>query len=309
MRFPDLHSVDLNLLLVLHDLMETRSTTVTAQRLNMSQPAVSRALARLRLLFDDVLLVKGPRGMVPTERALELMPPLADLLRHLEVFLEAPSFTPATTSRVFRLATTDYGAVAVVPALVGQLATTAPQAGLEVAPLGRDVFAALAAGDLDLVLIGDLPVPAPLHVAPLFADDYRGALRRGHPLAEAARADRVDLETYLGFPHVRVSIFDDRTGADEALAAIGRQRAIAAQLPYFGVAAVVAATSDAILTLPRRAMAPLARQQDLITFTPPLAIRGVAYRMVWHERTEADFGARWLRAQVLLAAESGTKGG
>lgn len=309
MRFPDLHSVDLNLLLVLHDLMETRSTTATAQRLNMSQPAVSRALGRLRLLFDDRLLVKAARGMVPTERALGLMPPLADLLRHLEGFLEAPGFAPATTTRVFRLATTDYGAVAVVPALVERMAAQAPGAGLEVAPLSRDVFAALAAGELDLVLIGDLPVPASLHLAPLFADTYRGALRREHPLAPLAREDRVDLDAYLAFPHVRVSIFDDRTGADEALARIGRTRRIAVQLPYFGVAAVVAATSDAVLTLPGRAMAPLARQQDLITFTPPLTIRDVAYRMAWHERTEADVGARWLREQVRLAAGRGEKGG
>mgnify|MGYP000988109509 FL=1 len=111
------------------------------------------------------------------------------------------------------------------------------------------------------------------------------------------------LETYLGHSHVRVSIFDDRTGSDEALVHLGRSRKISAQLPYFAVAAIVAASTDGILTIPRRAMLRLADQHGLITFQPPIEIAQVQYRMVWHERTHADFGAVWLRQKIVEAAD------
>lgn len=303
MRFPDLRSVDLNLLLVLHSLLETRSTVLTAQRLHMSQPAVSRALARLRLLFDDKLLLKGAHAMIATDRALMLSGPLAELLRSLEGFFEAPSFSPSDTERVFRIATTDYGALALLPNLLKAVAATAPKSTIEVDTLSRDVFAALVSGDLDVVLIGDLPIPPNLRFSYLFTDDYLSAVRPSHPAAKHIVQGRMPLETYLSHSHVRVSIFDDRTGSDEALVHLGRSRRISAQLPYFAVAAIVAASTDGILTIPRRAMLRLADQHGLITFQPPIEIAQVQYRMVWHERTHADFGAVWLRQKIIEAAD------
>ncbi len=308
MRFPDLRSVDLNLLLVLHSLLETRSTVLTAQRLHMSQPAVSRALARLRMLFDDKLLLKGARSMVATDRALALSGPLAKVLQSLENFLGAPSFAPAETDRVFRIATTDYGALALLPSLLQVVAAEAPKATIEVDTLNRDVFGALASGELDLILIGDLPIPANLHVSHLFTDDYLSAIRPSHPAAKRLRNGRMDLETFLAHAHARVSIFDDRTGTDEALVHLGRSRRISAQLPYFAVAAIVAALTDAILTIPRRAMQQLATQHRLVTFEPPIQIAQVSYRMIWHERTHADFGAIWLREKMVEAAEMPVEG-
>lgn len=302
MRFPDLRSVDLNLLLVLHGLLETRSTVLTAQRLHMSQPAVSRALARLRLLFDDKLLIKGARAMVATDRALMLAGPLATVLQSLEDFLEAPRFSPAETERVFRVATTDYGALALLPSLLKAVAAEAPKATIEVDTLNRDVFGALATGALDLVLIGDLPVPPNLHVSHLFVDDYLSAVRPSHPAARHIRKGRMGRDVYLAYSHVRVSIFDDRTGTDEALLHLGLTRKISAQLPYFAVAAIVAASTDAILTIPRRAMQQLAAQHHLVTFEPPVEIAEVRYRMIWHERTHADAGAVWLRQKLVEAA-------
>lgn len=302
MRFPDLRAVDLNLLLVLHNLLETRSTVLTAQRLHMSQPAVSRALGRLRILFDDKLLMKGARTMVATDRALMLAGPLAKVLQNLEDFLEAPRFSAAETERVFRIATTDYGALALIPNLLSAVADEAPRARIEVDTLNRDVFGALVTGDLDLVLIGDLPIPANLHVSHLFADDYLSAVRPSHPAATYIKNGRMSRDVYLAHSHVRVSIFDDRTGTDEALVHLGLSRKISAQLPYFAVAAIVAASTDAILTIPTRAMRPLAAAHGLVTFQPPVEIAEVRYRMIWHERTHADSGAVWLRQKMMEVA-------
>ena len=107
-----LRRFDLHLLTVLHTVLQTRNVTAAARRLNMSQPAVSRALTRLRLLFKDQLFVKGPRGVIPTPRAEDLAVVVARLLAEIGNAVEQPTFDPASADRVFRIATTDYGALA-----------------------------------------------------------------------------------------------------------------------------------------------------------------------------------------------------
>ncbi len=303
MRYPNLRTVDLNLLLVLHSLLETRSTVLTARRLGMSQPSVSRALQRLRTLFNDKLLMKGGRGMIATDHALSLAQPLVDVLRRLEEFLETPSFTPATAERRFRIATTDYGALALLPHLLSKVAAEAPNVRIEVDTLSRDVFDALASGGLDLILIGELPLPAHLRFQHLFTDEYEAAVRPDHPAVADIVGGGMALDAYMSHRHIRVQILNDHTGADVSLAHVGLERRIATQLPYFAVAAIVAATTDAILTIPRRAMRHLAKQYNLVTFIPPEEIVGFGYKAVWHERTDADFGAIWLREKVMEAVE------
>lgn len=303
MRYPNLRTLDFNLLLVLHSLLETRSTVLTAQRLNMSQPAVSRALQRLRALFNDKLLLKGGRGMIATDHALSLAQPLVDVLRRLEEFLGTPSFTPATSDRRFRIATTDYGAFALLPRLLSKVAAEAPNVRIEVDTLSRDVFDELASGALDLIFIGELPLPAHLRFQHLFTDEYEAAVRSDHPAAALILDGEMSLDAYLSHQHIRVQILNDHTGADVSLGRVGLERGIATELPYFAVAAIVASTTDAILTIPKRAMRHLARQYNLITFLPPEEIVGFGYKAVWHERTDADFGAIWLRRKVMEAAE------
>lgn len=302
MSFSALRRLDLNLLVVLHTLLETASTTLAAERLHMSQPAVSRALARLRVVLDDRLMVKGARGMVPTPRAEALAAPLARLLAELDAFLDAPRFSPDLTDRVFRIATTDYGAIAVLPGLAAILAREAPRAGIDVSPFSRDAFRRLAGGELDLVLYSDDPAPEALRSQALFAETYRSVVRRGHPILARLRDGRVGLDAFLDYPHALVSVFGGRSGAvDEALAALGRRRRIAMWLPYFATAARVAAATDLVVTLPTRAVGQLAGPHGLAAFDPPLEVQGYGYRMIWHERSHADLASAWLRRQVLAA--------
>lgn len=298
MSVSALRRLDLNLLLVLHTVLETRNVTTAARRLNMSQPAVSRAIGRLRGVFDDPLFSKGAGGVVATPRAEALSELIAGLLVDIEAAIGTPTFDPETTTRVFRIATTDYGALAVVPSLAADLAITAPFAGIEVVPFGPDAFRSLSSGEIDLVLYTDDPIPAGLSSRILFDETYASLVRQGHPVIAVGGTD-IDLEAFLAFPHILVTVFGGRTGiVDDALAALKRTRQVAVTVPYFATAALIAAQSNLILTLPRKAIGQLAEANNLIAFETPVVTKGYGYRMIWHPRSDRDPDHHWLLARV-----------
>ena len=293
-----------NLLLVLAAVLETRNVTAAAAQLNMSQPSVSRALTRLRDVFADKLFVKGARGVLATPRALLLQKPLADLLALMESVIDAPAFDPMTTNRVFVIATTDYGALALLPQLSARLGTMAPNAGIDIRPFSPDVFRNLGEGDIDLVLYSDDAIPAGLHSAKLFDETYTSLVRADHPLLLRTKPEDITLDQFLAHPHVLVNVLGGRTGSvDEVLARLGHRRRIALWLPYFATAALVVARRDLILTLPDRAVQQLAGAMNLVPFTPPVPLDGYGYQMVWHERAHRDDASIWLRQQILQAAD------
>ena len=301
MRQKDLKNIDLNLLVVLRALLQTRGVSQAAERLGMSQPAVSRALGRLRRQFGDRLLIKGSRSMIPTIYASEIAMPLERLLEQAELFFDAgPAFDAATSTRVFRLATTDYGAIAVLPRVLPKILSQAPQASLEIVGFGGDTFRMLAEGQIDLAFYSDDPVPNSLRTADLFTEDYSCLMRSSHPLMGHISDGRLDMATYLAHDHALVTVAGGRTGVvDEALRAQGLKRRIALWLPYFMTAAVLVSKSNLILTLPRRAAAVAGKSLGLIPFLPPVELETFGYRMIWHERTQKDPACMWLRDIIL----------
>ncbi len=303
MREVDFLKVDLNLLVILRALLQTRSVSLTAERLGLSQPAVSRALARLRGQFGDRLLIKGGQSMTPTRFAEQIAGPLSGALSGLETFLDGdPAFDPATTERVFRIATTDYGAIAVMPGVLPLLRAAAPSAGMELVPFNREAFRKLGEGDLDIVLYSDDPVAPHLHKGLLFTEDYVCVVRAGHPVIKACDEDRIPLDDYLAHGHALVTVFGGRSGViDDALAQLGRRRHIAIWLPYFATAALLAAASDLVLTVPRRVAVASAAQLGLVILHPPFNLDPFGYQLVWHERTDGDAGCVWLRSLCLSA--------
>ena len=217
----ELHNgwLDLATLRVLQSLFETRNTTRTAEQLNISQPAVSRALARLRQALADPIMVKGPGGMILTDRADEIRARLSVALAGLDDFLVRPTFDPEKASRVFRLTTTDYGAIAVLPRLVRHLSRVAPRVALEILPFSPDAFRQLGDGQTDLALYSDDDVPLPLRSRHLYREGYASLVRRDHP----AISKSIDLEAFLSWPHALVSVL----GAAQALSTT-RSRPLAA---------------------------------------------------------------------------------
>ena len=300
MRPENLARIDLNLLVVLHSLLRTRSVTKTAAALGISQPAASRALSNLRVVFEDRLLVRGAGAMVPTLRAEELAQPVSALLSQMEALVAAPTFDPASTDRLFRIATTDYGALAVLPAFMERVAREAPRAVVEIVPFSREVFNSLGNGHVDVLLYSDAPVPGSFRARELFSETFVSLVRRDHPLLNDGGGSEVTLEAFASWPHILVSVFGGLTGpVDQALAECGLKRRIALWVPYFATAAFVSATTDLIVTLPRRIADGVAQQAGLAPLQTPEFVSGYSYRLLWHERSHTDPGAAWLRRLVV----------
>ena len=252
----NLANVNLDLFLVLHTVMEEQSATRAAERLNVSRPAVSNAIARLRLLLNDPLVVRSPRGLVPTPLAAQIAPDIASALKHLRSAVEAAKgFDPATTTRRFTVASSDYEHLAFLPRVIAEFRRRLPHAVLRVISIDQMLRTdGLTTGDVDLFL-GAPPSPLPpvLRADVIAHDSVVCILRRNHP--RVRRMLSVDL--FFELPHVEIALLGDRPSAGRLLAngaeaRLGRVRRIAISTPDFTSAAMVVAATDCLAAMPRR---------------------------------------------------------
>lgn len=299
----DFANIDLNLLVVLDALLAERHVTRAARRVGLTQSAASHALARLRLLLGDPLLVRGAGGaMVMTGRAAAIAPRLRRCLDDLAGALAGDAvFDPATARRTFRIATEDYAELILLPVLVELLAQEAPGVDLCIRQVEEDPTAFLAAGEVDSAIgsFGTRPWPAGFYQKRLFDDSFRCVVRAGHP----ATRRRLTLPRFLELGHVLVAPGGTRGGVvDDALARIGESRRTALLIPHFLVAPHVIAASDLVITLPSRVARVFAEPFSLAVLTPPLEVPGFTISLVWHERCRHDAGQRWLRKRLVELA-------
>lgn len=299
----DLRAVDLNLVLALDALLAERHVTRAAARLGVTQSAASHALARLRELLGDPLLVRGPKGaMLPTPRATELAPAVHRILEDLAGVLRGQGgFDPATATHTFHVGAADYIELILLPRLVERLARSAPGIDLWIHQFGEFGDAELAAGVLDLVIGPPRRAlrPAGSYEKVLFDEHFTCIVRKGHPLADA----RMTLPRYAAASHVLVAPRGTPGSlVDDALAAAGRTRRIAVAVPHFLVVPHVVAASDLVATLPNRVAAFFADLVGLARASPPVELAPFQMAMAWHERMHEDVRHRWLREQLLAVA-------
>ncbi|MEZ4298625.1 MAG: LysR family transcriptional regulator [Polyangiaceae bacterium] len=296
-----LRDLNLNLLVVLDALLETRSVRRSAERLGVTQSALSHSLRQLRELLADPLFVRSGNQILPTPRAAAMAAPLHQALSALRLVVEGGGgFSPERSTRRFVLATSDAVAVSLLPSLVADLRQRAPQSELSVVPIdaGR-IDAQLAAGDVDLA-IGPGREHTGTLVEALYPADFAVLSRRGHPEIGA----RLDLDTYCRLPHAMIAITGQGAGpVDDALAKLGRSRRVVVRIAYFLAAPPVVAQSDLLLTLPRMTAEHFAAQAPLSLHAPPLPLPEGKVSMIWHERFKADPGLAWLREQVRRAGK------
>jgi DNA-binding transcriptional LysR family regulator len=291
----NVRDVDLNLLRVFDAVLREGGVTPAASLLELTQPAVSNALARLRKLFGDALFVRTPSGMEPTPFARELAEPVRQALALLESALaHGPGFDPASATRAFRFYMSDVGQVEFLPPLVERVQREAPGVRLEAVALDvDDIGAALAAGGLDLAIGFLLGLGPPVRRRALFRDPYACLMRADHPIRTLTR------KRFLEASHALVTYRGGHRVIEEALERAGLARKIALRVPHFTVVPMVLERTDLILTLPARVARVFESRGAFKALPPPIAIPPAEVAVHWHERFEADPGNRWLRERVI----------
>lgn len=295
----DIKNVDLNLLVCLHALVLERNVTRAAERQGVSQPAMSAALAKLRDLFKDPLLVRTSHGMVLTRRALELAEPVARTLREIESLLQQPGeFDPGTSHRTFRLQGTDYVESVLLSPLVTKVRHIAPNAKvLYRSPDPKRLAEDLETGELDMG-IGYIPSPVPhLRTQLVFRDRFVCLARRSHPSIKG----KLTIEQYAALPHVQVLPRDSAmyaTALDDALGMLNVARQVVLWEPSFLNVPQLVATSDVVTTIPERVARHFAHMLPLQLIDPPVVLPTIEVRMFWAEWAMQDPGHRWLRGLV-----------
>lgn len=293
-RHIRLFNIDLNLLLMLALLLQTRSVSAAARRIGTSQPTASRALAQLRELFGDPLLIRTNAGMELTRRAEELIEPLQEWLAHTDSLFVAQTFDPATVERRFRIASTDFGVATVVSPALARLHGEAPRAVIDIVPFTDTMFNKLASGEVDLVISGLDPDNSVIYSQRLFTMTGACLMRAGHPLALETN-DQISLGQYLQWPHISVLVGED--GFDRIGSLLGEraaERKIIATTPYFQAAHTMLGASDALITLPMPAAEQCLNDAGIAVRRAPDILPPLDYWVLWHERNRRDPATMWL---------------
>lgn len=292
----DLRGFDLNLLLVLHVLLMERSVSKTAERLRLSQPAVSAALNRLRTALKDPILVRDGLRMVPTPRAEQLVEPVQEIVTSIERTLADPKpFDCRSVSRVFRIATNDYGAFIIMPLVMSRMQEIAPQVTIEIWDIALDLETALREAKIDLVVADTWTLRQCKCREMLFPETFTCLVRQDHPRVHT----QLNLDGYLHEKHALVSARGRVTGnVDIALSQQNKQRNVQVTLPHILVIPAMIAATDMIVTVATRIANRFAADYRLQTFPPPISLEGFDLAMAWPHRMDNDPATQWLRSEI-----------
>jgi DNA-binding transcriptional LysR family regulator len=309
----DLSRADLNLLTLFEVVLRERHVGRAAARLNLSPSAVSHGLKRLRLLLNDPLFLRTPKGVVPTARATQLAGPVAEVLARVRsVISSAEAFDPAKSSRRFIIAAPDGVAAVILQPLLAILKRSAPnidvglrqllppQGGRSTETAWEPALDALEAGDMDVAIAPLDAVPARFVARVLFEEDFVVVARAKHPFVA-----KPTLEQFCRMRHLVVSLTGDAHGfVDTALEKQGLSRRVTLTVPDFSNGLAIVAESDLIAAMPRRFVAMHAARFGVVSREVPLRLRKYAMRAVATRAAMMDAGLAWLFAALQEAANA-----
>lgn len=297
-QMPNLASIDLNLLVELEALLQYRNITHAAQHVGRSQPAMSRALSRLRDTFNDDLLVRGSNGLVPTPQAERLGKMLPSVLKAIREMVNR-SFAPRDMRWQATIAMPDHQALILLPRLLPRLHECAPDLNIVTDPLLDGALRRLEQGEIDFAVgqIGEAP-PGFLRRS-LYADNFTCLLRHDHPALE----QEWSIATFAALRHASiVANSDDRFGQIYDGLVRGLSDCYPIVVPNVPTAAVVIAATDLVLIVPHRVAVQLAAMLPLAIVDPPVELTPYEVALIWHERSHRDLEHRWLRHEIAAAA-------
>ncbi len=307
--------VDLNLLEYLDILLRERNVTRAASHLGLSQPAMSNGLRRLRLLFDDPLLVRTSGGMTPTERANELQPLIREVLGKIDKIIQPQTaFDAETTERVFRIMASDYAESTIFPSILHRLREEAPGIALDIMTPSDVSFLDVEQGKVDMVINRFDSIPQSFHKKLIWNDSFTCLFSAENPIR-----DNFNLETYLQAQHVWVSKTGMGVGVgidpedvrrlgwvDEALGKLGRKRHITIFTRHYQAAMLLAEQKDLIVTIPTRAARLQHNNPRVVIKEPPFHIPSMDLEMAWSPLLQNNPGHQWMRKLIADEAKQQT---
>lgn len=300
LRWKQLRQADLNLLVAFAVFAEELSVSAAAKRLLLSQSAASRMLDRLRIQFNDDLMIRGPGGYQLTPVGARLQRELERLLPEFEALIGKPVFDPEVEETSFRIAGPDNVCAMLCPRICRHVLPNAAAVKMIFVPWSEVVIEDLDHGRIDLVLSNDdVLVPTHLRSRLLYREQFCCIVAR-----ESQWPERLPLERYLQAEHIAVSLLDGvQSIPEKRLAAIGKVRNWSVRMAYFGAALECIPGTELILTA-TSSIAKIARtRKDLRVLEAPPELTGFGFQAIWHPRMETDPSHLWLREQMFKVAE------
>jgi DNA-binding transcriptional LysR family regulator len=294
MHLTHVRRSDLNLLPALAVLLEERSISKAAARHNLSQPAMSRLLRRVRETFGDELLIRTVNGYELTARARRLQEELQSVLPKVDRMLRGDVFNPATAEDIFRICGTDSGSMMIASRLPRRLKAIAPNTRLELVAWHDEAFEDITHGRVDVLMWAN-QVPAPLLFQELIHDDIVCVVCEKHPIGNRPLTE----QKYLDYPHVLLTLLNPwQSIVDAALGKKLQQRRIGLRVPYYGAAVLAVPGTDLIATMPRRPAEIYTRAARVRIVDHPFNVGRLRYLMAWHPTTDGEPALTWFREQL-----------
>ena len=301
--------LDLHLIRILYLLLCEKNVSRVALKLDQPQPSISASLRKLRELTGDPLLVRGGRGMVPTQHGESLKQPAKRILDEVEqLFLQKTPFASQQEGRTFRIGAPDYLDIHFLPSVVARLRRESPKSRVVIHSLGAEVDAIrmLSEGDLDLLIGNWEQPPEHLYLSRLFEDPIICAMRADCAYAKRTASDKMTLDDYLALPHVAPSqtLPGFHGVINSYMDQQGYQRNVVVESAYFSLIPHMLTQTDLVLTTGRQYLRFYERNLPIKTFQVPIDFPPMRFYQLWHERVHHAPEHKWLREQVTQAAQS-----
>jgi DNA-binding transcriptional LysR family regulator len=293
---PNVKNIDLNLITIFGTIMTEGSMTKAADRLALTQSAVSNAVARMRLVWKDPLFIKDGRGVKPSAKAQALWLEIQGPLATIRAAATPTHFDPATSSRKFRLAVTDYISGALWPSLRRYIEAQAPGISLYAVPYtSKNARKQLKDNEIDICFGALSNMGEEIRLQQIFSEGWVCAMRRDHPLSNGAMTK----ESFLSAEHLLVSLSGNPVGPiDNVLDLVGEHRRVAVTLNNFGGVPSLLLTSNLVCVLPAGVVRTHQLRSEIHTSPVPFETPHFNCQIAWHVRNDRDAGHRWMRALV-----------
>lgn len=294
----NIREIDLNLLVILRELILERNTVRVGNKVGLSQPAVSHALNRLRELFNDQLMVRASRGLVPTKKALELEGPINNFLKDVESLLSiGEKFVPLTSKVTFRIATTDYMEQLLLPGILAIVEKEAPNCTIITRPThGSLPKMELEEGTIDLAIAGFYgDLPENFYKQTILQDEFVCVARKGHEIFKGP----LTVKKFANAQHILISMSGDMTSRVQTkLKKHGLEQKLTAGVSSFNSSGWILPATDLVLTCPRKLAVSFKKYMPIEIKELPFELEKIAIVQVWHGRNHQDDAHAWLRDVV-----------